>query len=210
MEIIDLENPSFSCTNAHNFPRETRGSIGALIDNKLMICGMSVTKSEPSCYMMQYEDDPEWRKYDAMIEERSGAASGSVVLNNQLVMVGGQVGVSASGIELVSPETGTRKLKTKLPIDDLIGACMVPWDTNSIMVIGGYHNGKSMGRTYIIDTVEDNWSGYPSLKVPRYNHACQELTVNGESYIVVVGGKGVQSTEFLSKSNYEKGWKEGE
>ena len=38
----------------------------------------------------------------------------------------------------------------------------------------------------------------------RFRHACSEMTVNGEEFIVVTGGNPVkQSTEYLSKSNYD-------
>ena len=40
VEIIDLEDPSFKCTKADNFPMLTRGANGALIGNMLMICGV--------------------------------------------------------------------------------------------------------------------------------------------------------------------------
>ena len=46
----------------------------------------------------------------------------------------------------------------------------------------------------------------PKLMQGRNNHACNEMTINGESHIIVSGGYGVKSTEILSKSSFGKGW----
>ena len=65
-EIVDLEDPSFSCTNAKDFPNPRAGSISGIIGNELMICGGvpvccdDYYAQQQDCYKMQYTDDPKW------------------------------------------------------------------------------------------------------------------------------------------------------
>ena len=225
-EVIDLEDPSFSCTNAKKFPIGGDRASGALLDNELMICGGWHSKVfdgitlENSCYVMQYEDDPLWIKDQSAILNNGRFRSGSVVLNNQLVMAGGE-GLKSEGtteflttIELVSPEAGSRTLTSKLPMA-LSSACIVPWDANSVMVIGGLAMIKGQferrRETYIIDIFNDEIKNGPSMVFPRQDHACQEIVVKGEVYIVVVGGNSGlgPTTEYLVKSNLDRGWSKG-
>ena len=109
---------------------------------------------------MQYEDDPEWIKDQSAILNNGRFRSGSVVLNNQLVMAGGE-GLKSEGtteflttIELVSPEAGSRTLTSKLPMA-LSSACIVPWDADTVLVIGGQSDDGNSKKTYFIDTVKD-------------------------------------------------------
>ena len=227
-EIVDLEDPSFSCTNAKDFPNPRAGSISGIIGNELMICGGvpvccdDYYAQQQDCYKMQYTDDPKWTNDKSVVLNagRYWSAKGSVIFDNQLVVVGGydEREGELSTIELVSPRTGSRTLKTKLPWG-LQGSCIVPWDESTVMVIGGggsAPDGK-WGRkeTYFIDIAKDELKVGPSLLMDRFGHACHEIVVKGESYIMAVGGYGgegdaaLTTTEVLSKSNFKNGWEEG-
>ena len=94
-------------------------------------------------------------------------------------------------------------------------SCIVPWDANTFMVIGG--NPSSSGYTkfsqigtFLVNLNDNTVTVGPALINARFRHACSEMTVNGEEFIVVTGGNPVkQSTEYLSKASFNDGWKEG-
>ena len=94
-------------------------------------------------------------------------------------------------------------------------SCIVPWDDNTFMVIGGnpsssgYTKDSKIG-TYLVNLNDNTVTVGPALINARFRHACSEMTVNGEEFIVVTGGNPVkQSTEYLSKASFNDGWKEG-
>ena len=93
-------------------------------------------------------------------------------------------------------------------------SCIVPWDANTFMVIGGnpdpgYSTTSQIG-TFLFNLNDNTVTIGPALINARFRHACSEMTVNGEEFIVVTGGNPVkQSTEYLSKASFNDGWKEG-
>merc|ERR1719367_275582 len=89
------------------------------------------------------------------------------------------------------------------------GSCIVPWDNNTFLVIGG---GAYSGRkeTYFFHMDNKTMSNGPELLNERTTHACHEIKVNDQEFIVVVGGrKAITSTEVLPKSSYTNGWQYG-
>ena len=83
-------------------------------------------------------------------------------------------------------------------------ACIVNWDANTIMLIG-----VEFEKTFFINMGNKTLTVGPKLMEGRIQHACNEMTINGESHIIVSGGYGVKSTEILSKSSFGKGWQKG-
>ena len=132
-------------------------------------------------------------------------------MHNKLVIAGGHSGRDLSTIKVASPNTRTRTLPVGLPVG-LYGACIVPWDANTVMVIGG-HGGSPRGyrsSTYFINMNTNRLTYGPSLLKARNYHACNEMIINGESFIIVAGGSGAEtSTEYLSKSSTGNKWKAG-
>ena len=112
------------------------------------------------------------------------------------------------------PTSGSKTLPIKLPVG-LYLPCIVPWDHDSFMVIGGAsNNGSPRSETYFVFLNNETLTNGPELLDIRYGHACGEMVLNGESYIMVIGGYGQyhalqKSTEILSKSNLGNGWKKG-
>ena len=109
------------------------------------------------------------------------------------------------------------------------------WDSETIMMTGGYHwwdyfinwyvrkdsslqdcwhlhrcESARSKKTYFINFAKKTWTVGPEmLSEHRVHHACSEITIDGEEYVVVVGGYSgykVRSTEILSKKNYQNGW----
>ena len=211
-EIIDLENPSFTCSKVGQFPILLTDATGGLVGQTPLICG----GWSKACHTLLENGSWKEDKVATLNTGRHSAAYGSVVINDQLVVAGGHDGYGNrfNTIELVAPNTRSRTLSVKLPVAVLY-SCIVEWDENSFMLIGGYRSsgGGSFGErreTYIIDTDKNTITNGPNLKTGRYHHGCEKIDVNGESFIVVSGGYGVRSTEVLSVANYRNGgWQYG-
>ena len=87
-------------------------------------------------------------------------------------------------------------------------ACILNWDADTIMLIGVNEGGKG---TFFINYGKKTVTPGPELMQGRSWHACHEMTVQGESFIVVTGGAWLSSTstEILPKSSFEQGWQKG-
>ena len=176
--------------------------------NTPIICGGSLGGrsgvSQTSCYSLK--EDGEWKDEANLNTARRSASTGTVIINNKLVIAGGYNGVDLATIEVVAPNTETVTLPIKLPVA-MHGACIVPWDTNTFMVIGG-HDGSQRKQTLFIHMGNNSYTEGPNLLIARHSHACHTFHVNGEDFIIVAGGEGAyRSTEFLPKANYASGWK---
>ena len=189
-----------------------RGARGGLVGQTPLICG----GWSKACHTLLENGSWKEDKVATLNTGRQSAAYGSVVINDQLVVAGGHDGFGShlNTIELVSPNTRSRTLSVKLP-EAVSDSCIVEWDENSFMLIGGYRSsgGGSFGErreTYIIDTDKNTITNGPNLKTGKYAHGCEKIDVNGESFIIVSGGIAAStSTEVLSVGNYSNGWQYG-
>ena len=115
-------------------------------------------------------------------------------------------------IELISPKSWTKVSPVQLPIGIQLH-CVVQWDSQTFLVIGGLDGHKPRDETYLINIVTNQLKKGPNLKNARYEHACEELNLKGKFYIIVTGGKdgkNFRSTEVLDKDNLEQGWQLGQ
>ena len=142
---------------------------------------------------------------------RGFAAFGSVVINGKLVIAGGNNRNRLSSIEMVAPNARSKTLDVSLPV--AFGySCIVPWDADTFMVIGGCTgSGCDKRETYFITPNNNTVSSGPKLLKGRSYVACHDMVVNGEEFIIVVGGHSGQerTIEVLSKANFKDGWKMG-
>ena len=114
-----------------------------------------------------------------------------------------------STIELAQPNAESTTLSVRLPVA-LSRACIVAWDNDTFMVIGGYSSNGDRRETHFINIANNTVTNGPNLKYARYYHACTQMIVNGEEFVIVTGGFGAKwSTELLSKSNIQNGWQTG-
>ena len=210
-EIIDLEYPTFNCTKVPKFPIQLYFATGGLVNDTPIVCGgYKVTSNSKSkdCYKL----NGAWHldRLAKLSTVRSNAALGSAIWNNHLLVVGGYSSRYLHTMELVTPNARSKTLRMRLPLG-LGLSCIVPWDSNTFMVIGGYSTKSSKSKeTYFIDMINNRVTPGPSLINGRRYLGCQEMIVNGESFIVVAGGSGAKNlTEFLPKSNLKGGWEKG-
>ena len=123
------------------------GATGALISGQTpLICGGydgTNWKSSQDCYKLN--EAGTWTKDQTAVlnTARRFAGTGSVVINNNLVLSGGS---GSSGklksIELVSPNERSKTLSVQLPFG-LASHCSINWDSETVMIIGGYRAKKS-------------------------------------------------------------------
>ena len=154
------------------------------------------------------KEDGDWNLEETsdLSTARNKAANGNVIVNNQLVIAGGYNGGILDTIEVVAPNTKAKTLPIRLPVA-MFGSCIVPWDTNTFMIIGG-DSGSYRTQTYFIHMANNTYTNGPSLLTSRSYFACHTMKINGEDFIIVAGGSGAEkSTEYLQKANYGSGWK---
>lgn len=189
---------------------------GGLVGTTPFICGGVIdtpTNSwdtrydyQNSCYIL--EENGEWK-----LDETAGLSTprkdaAAVIINTKLIIAGGYNGVNTlETIEVVAPNTPSVTLPMTLPVATY-GSCIVPWDNNTFMVIGGISNSGHMRESYFFNMGNETMTNAPSMLQTRAFFGCNEMIVNGESYIIVAGGNS-GSFEALKKSSFGNGWKEG-
>ena len=181
------------------------------IDFNINLCGGWYSSYSNACYTLQENGAWKQDRTASLNTARYYAASGSVIMRNKLVIAGGHNGNPLSSIELASPNARTTTLPRGLP-RGLWSSCIVPWDANTFMVIGGISSsGASRRETYFITPSNKTVTNGPKLQNARGYVACHDMIVNGEEFIIVVGGhSGHERTiEVLSKARVGDGWKMG-
>ena len=236
-EIIDLKNSSFGCTKSG---KPLEWSNGGWVGNMPMVCGGKVYRQRSSygsfgkplmsvcgygcyygntfqtkCYTL--EENGAWKEEGKakLIRGKLSRNSGSVVIKDQLfipeiVRKVGYNGYNNFNFEMVAPNKTTEALR--LPLGHFISpekSCIVNWDANTIMLIGGVNHYKNKA-TFFINVENKTVTPGPELIEGRFYHACHEMIVEGESFVIVTGGYHLKSTEILSKSSFGKGWQKGE
>ena len=137
---------------------------------------------------------------------RGYAANGYVIMNNKLIMAGGWNGNFLATIEVVAPNTKSETLPISLPVG-MYASCIVPWDTNTFMIIGGWDGSNRRRQTHFVNMANNTVTDGPSLLKARSSFSCHSMSINGEEYIIAAGGwPGLKSTEYLPKANYGSGW----
>ena len=88
------------------------GATGGLVLQKPMVCGgstLDIQDKSKACFTLN--QNGEWKEESVVLDEaRSFAATGSVIMNDKLVLAGGRglgYGTSFSTIELVSLNSST-------------------------------------------------------------------------------------------------------
>ena len=205
-EVLDLEDPSFRCT-VSQFPTGAWGGAGGLVGNTPLVCGGFENKVvQKACYSLN--EDGTWKNEADLNTARRFVAAGYVIMDNGLVIAGGEDTniKNLASIEIVAPNTSSKTLSISLP-EAAHASCIVPWDTNTFMVIGGWSN-RYMADTGFVNMANGTYTKGPNLIVGRYSAACSTININGEDYIIVNGGQGYNSkqTELLKKSDFKSGW----
>ena len=111
------------------FPIKVYGATGGLVGQTPFICGgWSTSGTSKACYTLLENGSWKEDKVAALNTARWKAAHGSLVINDQLLVAGGEDSSRIlNTIELVSPNTRSRTLSVKLPVG-VSSSCIVEWD----------------------------------------------------------------------------------
>ena len=176
-----------------------------MVGDTPFVCGGWNGNYVLACYALQ--DNGAWKQSSTSLSTPR-YHPGYAVMKNQLVVVAGSCrGCSGDRtIEVLSPTTRSRTLPVTLPEDSSGKPCVVPWDEDTFMVIGGSDKNGGSNKTFFVNMVTNKLSNGPKLHFGGNGCACNEMTVNGETFIVVAGGT---KMEVLSKSSKSNIWKRG-
>ena len=189
-----MADESFKC-NVDPFPTPKYAASGGLVGNTPIICGGCC--SQKSCYSLK--ENGSWKVESDLNTARGYTATGSVIFNNKLVIAGGIDGKNKrlATIEVVAPNTQSTTLPVRLPVGwPKQVPCIVPWDTNTLMIIG------IQRKSYFINMANNTYTEGPSVLTRGRHYACHTMNINGDDYIIVSG----HTTQALSKTNYKRGW----
>mgnify|MGYP001398674993 CR=1 FL=1 len=197
MEIVDVEDSSFTC-QFESFPVRLYGATGGLINGLPFLCGGYNIYFSNDCYKMTGAGS--WTKDEtaSLNTGRIFAGTGSVVIENQLILSGGFGRTREPGllnsIEMVSPDTAASTPSVELPTGFELH-CLVKWDESTVMVIGGVdvlqETQVHRTETLLIDVVSNTLSAGPILNTGRSLHACGEIEIMATKYGVPSFSNGV-------------------
>ena len=146
-----------------------------------MICGGETQVFKQSfsqaCYALQ--EDGSWKEEEATLSKgRMWYGSGSVVVNDELVIARG---LGLDGMSTSIEVVGGRKTKARTLEDielphETHASCIVPWDADTFLVIGGNPDTNGMTKysqkgTYFVNIKDKTVINGPDLKDARFRHA---------------------------------------
>jgi N-acetylneuraminic acid mutarotase len=131
-----------------------------------------------------------WASFPTMSSVRVYAAAAQLQ-DGRLLVTGGydDFGRHQSSSEMLTEE-GWERNKPSLPVT-VYGHCMITLNSTTVMVIGGWQNGRISGNTLYYSLGGNSWSGGPALKYPRGFTSCGKIRskeVGQEMNIIVAGG----------------------
>jgi hypothetical protein len=211
-EVINLASSASTCKNPPNCPAKVYAAIGGLgfKGNPILCGGWQNDAESDKCYSLE---NNEWVSSASMNSERSFAAAGQSQ-DGKLLVTGGEDGSfhSLNSAEMLT-ERGWESNIPSLPVI-INGHCMVTVNSTTVMVIGGYQNGPTSGKTFFFTFGEESWTEGPELKTKRGGHSCGKIRRNKESQemsIIVAGGwdgsSRLSSVEILDEGSNE--WQTG-
>ena len=216
-EIFDIASGMvLKCPKIQPFPFDRLyGASGGIVDGSPMICGgYSPTDPQSVTTCHSLNQNGHWIEDQTSTVNPGRGNSGSVVMQNQLLMVGGSTpGIPQdyqstwlNSIVALKPNTRPTTLAIQLPLGYLDKSCVVPWNDETFFVIGGESSEKNRERrTYFVNIENERVTPGPALHRSRRDHGCSEIMVQGQPYIIVGGG---YKTEMLKKEMGQS-WTEG-
>jgi hypothetical protein len=202
-EVINLASSVSTCKNPPNFPSTFFAAIGGLgFKENPIICGGDQSSGYSNkCYSLE---NNEWVSSASMNSERYAAAAAQLK-DGKLIVTGGSDDSDGSYSDLNSAELlteeGWESNIPSLPVT-INGHCMVTVNSTTVMVIGGYQNGKGYpGKSFYFTFGDESWTEGPELKIKRVDHSCGKIRRNKESQemsIIVAGGWDSWDGSYLS------------
>jgi len=173
--------------------------------NSIVMCSGDETNFT-ACY--QYlPGSQDWLSFPSIPQHRERFTM--TALDEMIVVVGGFKAVTDTEVYRDGAwSSGPMFDETKT----LIHHCSARYGPDRVIVIGGFDDKKPTERTHVVDLSNHEVRDGPSMNKKRYSHACTNININNDEYIVVAGGFDdyhvCNSVEFLRvccDGNYEEG-----
>ena len=134
VEILDLNDQSFSC---NNFPKTKMmyGGVVGVVDNTPIVCGGKIGNLSRINYCEKLDMDAKiWKRAVDLKEASFKSGKGSIYVNGSLLISGGLASETLDTIELVSL-TASSYAEFNLPLP-LFGHCNIQIDDSTVMITG--------------------------------------------------------------------------
>ena len=175
------------------------------------VCILVLPGYSTTCYILNQHG--QWIEDQYAKVNPGRGYSGTVVIQNQLFMVGGKSETNSRLDRILALKTNTTTVKWNSRLDHgLSSACVVPWTKTTFLVTGGNAGrvGQYEDKTYFVNIETKRVYEGPVMHNARSGHGCTEIMVKGQAYVMVVGGYDAEkSTEMLKKGVMTK-WTKGE
>ena len=216
-EIVDLNNPQFSCRGLPPFPYQVAAGAGGLIAQDLpMVCGGNTYihhtyRLTHDCFVLE---DKRWKRTITLKFPLEGMSS--TIWKNQLLLLGGQqqrVFGHQKSIQTfgISHLVSKRRSAYKRISYGWSKQCIIKVDENTILVTGGrtgttWHPtmNEIRSETFYINLKTNRRFRGPSMNSKRYGHGCAKFTfgASNQPMAIVAGGQPwVQTVEIKSIRN---------
>ena len=192
VEIINLEDPTSTCTDLSSYPLHFVGAVSTVgpNENPIICGGNTLASSTKNCYI---HEGTMWNSFPSMNEGRSFAAALPSPYPNKthlLLVTGGLDDSGFSNTGEVLTEDGWQYMSKLLPVT-FNSHCAVLVNATTAFLIGGYQSNKdAAANTYFFNSENENWIEGPQLLTVRGDHSCARIKTDGKSsqYSVIVAG----------------------
>ena len=172
-EVINLASSASTCKNPPKFPATVFKAIGGLgLKGNPILCGGAQNDADSNkCYSLE---NKKWVSSASMNSVRAFAAAAQLQ-DGKLFVTGGYDGSQSdlNSAEMLTEE-GWESNIPSLPVT-IFRHCMVTVNSTTVMVIGGYQNGPTSGKTFFFTFGEESWTEGTELKNKREGHSCGKI-----------------------------------
>ena len=199
-EVIDLNREDTACEEVGDFPILIDSSIGSLLGNYPVICGgydYDTYELSNKCYKL--DETKQYTEFATMQKPRRHA--GIIPHEKGLWITGGidEYSTATTTTEFILA-SGNSTRGPDLP-SGLMKHAMSKLNSSTSMIINEYES-------WYFDHNTEAFSGGPRLLEYRYGHTAgliKDSVYTKEKRILVVGGSGLKSVEWLVSGTWEQG-----
>ena len=193
MEVLDgSTNVSVCASSSHQYPLDIESATGALVGNKIIVCGGGESYLYSSCY--EFSHDHNWKILGEMNTKRYG--SSSIPIPNGLWVTGGYDGDKVLDSTEIVLSNGTILNGPPLP-EPRKGHCLLQYKNTTFLIGGRDENRDEQSTVWIFKEGMKYVGDGPMMTFARRFHACgiyHSSIHDGNPIIVISGGYGSQDT----------------
>ena len=188
IELLDLSK-NISCLNKlPPTPNAVVSNFGGLIDNNtLLICGGSYVGNRfDTCHTLNL---PNGEHFVESASLNIGRCCGDSVQFNdhEILVAGGLDNLSNFPMKTELVSHGSTRPGPTLPYS-VLSPCMVRLNNSIIALTGGYNQDDVFDTISFYHQDTGKWLNGPPMPVPKYDHGCATMVLDGSEYLVLAGG----------------------